>query len=131
MSVLVSEESVIVAFVSVVLAVPRPRNIPRALPDAWGVASTTATFDLVPVSSTRRTVVTTLNVHSSVTDCPSKMRSRLEGPDVMFTDSIGEQQHILSLVTSLRLETCLISFFNHSLQLMILSLFKALNCHSV
>ena len=47
-----------------------------------------ATRDLVPSSSTRRTVVTTLNVHSSVTDCPSKTRSGLEGRNVIFTDSI-------------------------------------------
>ena len=92
-SPLLIEVNSIVALVSVLVAVARPMKIPRISLDP-GEASTRATRIPLTESSTRRSVVTTSNVHSSVRGCPSKTRTGFGGScDVMLTfcDSVGER----------------------------------------
>ena len=97
-SVLFREKIVIVAFVCVMPALTRPRKFPRITIDD-GEASTKAKRDPLTATSTRRIVLTTLNVHSSVRGCLSKTRNGLAGCDVMVTscDSIRTEKKIVIL----------------------------------
>ena len=93
------EENVIVAFVSVVLALRRPRNTPRMVLGDPGDASTKGKKDPVNPSCTRRNVLGTLNVHFSVRGCPSKTRSGLGGWNVM----VGSCNSVVKNTTGLDL----------------------------
>lgn len=72
-----------VAFVSVVLALTRPKNTPRMVLGDPGEASTKGNKDPGNPSCTRRNVLGTLNVHFSVRSCPSNTCSGLEGWNAM------------------------------------------------
>ena len=84
----------IVAFVSTLLALTRPRNTPRMTLEDPIEASIRGKIAPLNPSCTRRIVqFATLNVHSSVSGSPSKTITWLGGCDVIFTtcDSVGEE----------------------------------------
>ena len=84
-------------FVSVVLALARPRNIPRITLADPGETSIRGKIAPENPNCTLTSVPVTMKVHSSVRGCPSKTLNALGGCDVMVTscDSVGEEKAIV------------------------------------
>ena len=89
----------ILAFVAVVLALTRSRNNPRITPGDTREASIKGKTAPENPSCTRRNVLGTLNVQSSVRGCPSKTRSGLGGWNVM----VGSCNSVVKNTTGLDL----------------------------